>query len=85
MHTLVKVNGPLILGSLGAAVVLVAALVHVLVVRADSPRYKLELSNTYDGGTDFKRLVRDLSLINVILVFGASLQLAALLWQATSS
>jgi hypothetical protein len=77
-------KGPLILGSVGAAFVLVAALVHMLVVRADSPRYKLELSNAYDGGTDFKRLVRDLSLINAIALFGASLQVAALLWQVTS-
>ena len=83
--TVVCMNGPLILGSIGAGLVLLSALTNLLLVRAKSPRYHLELSNAYDGGTDFVRLVRDLSLINGVLVVGASVQLIALIWQATSS
>lgn len=83
--TVAGMSGPLILGSVGAGIILVAALANLLLVQAKSPRYHLELSNAYDGGTDFVRLVRDLSLINGILIVGASVQLVALIWQATSS
>jgi len=83
--TVAGMSGPLILGSVGADIILIAALTNLLLVQAKSPRYHLELTNTFDGGTDFVRLVRDLSLINGILIVGASVQLVALIWQATSS
>ena len=35
------------LGIVGAAVVFAATVVNFLIVRADSPRYKLDLLNTY--------------------------------------
>jgi hypothetical protein len=77
-------TGPLVLGVLGAVVVLAAALINSFVVRADSPRYKLHLLNTYNQGADVKKMVQDMSRINRFVVLGASLQLAAIIWQASS-
>lgn len=78
-------TGLLYVGIIGTAIVLVAALVNLVVVRADSPRYRLESVGTYNGGAEVKKLVKDPSRINSLLVFGASLQLVAVIWQAASS
>jgi hypothetical protein len=77
-------EGPLVLGIIGAALVFAAALVSLAVVRADSPRYKLDLLDTWDGGAQVKRMVQDIGRINAVIMLGAALQLAAILWQATS-
>lgn len=71
------------LGIVGAAVVFVATVVNFIVVRADSPRYKLNLLNTYSGGAEVKRMVQDQGRITAALMLGAALQLAAIIWQAT--
>lgn len=71
------------LGIVGAAVVFAATVVNFLIVRADSPRYKLDLLNTYDGGAEVKRMVQDQGRITAALMLGAALQPAAIVWQAT--
>jgi len=75
-------SGPLVLGVIGAGFVFISALLNVLIVRADSPRYKLDLLNTYDQGAEVKKMVRDVSRINCLVAVGASMQLAAVIWQA---
>jgi hypothetical protein len=78
------VRGPLVLGVVGAALVFLAVLVNLIVVRADNPRYKLNLLDTFNGGAEVKRLVRDMGRINILIVFGAAIQLAAVVWQAAA-
>jgi uncharacterized membrane protein len=78
-------HGPIILGFVGAAIVLFAMVLNLCIVRADSPRYKLDQIDTYDGGAEVKLMVQDLGRINVLLMLGAALQFAALMWQSFSS
>lgn len=73
--------GPIILGVGGAAIAFVALALNVVLLKPDSDRYRLDLENAYDGGSNVRQLVIDQGRLTLLAAFGAGLQLVALIWE----
>lgn len=76
-------EGPLLLGIVGAVIVVASVAINWVLITPDRPRYGLDKENAFNGGTNIRQLIADWSRLTGVALVGSVFQLVAVIWQAS--